>query len=279
MDAGGRETMLAISGVGAAYGTTRILHDVSFDVARGEFVALLGPNGCGKTTLLRVLGRLLPLAEGSVQVVGRDLATIGPGELARILASVAQVQRTTFPFAVIDVLLTGRMPYVGAFASPRERDVSYCREVLDWFGIRHLEHVPVTRLSGGERQLVMIARALAQAPRILLLDEPTTYLDLRNQLRVLQTIERLARTQDLTVLMTIHDPNQAYAHADRAVLLRKLGALEGDVASGGHDGRSNTVAIGDPAAVLTPEHVLAAYGVEVGILFDGDRRLLVPRGA
>ena len=162
-----------------------------------------------------------------MRVAGRDIGAMSQVELSRIVASVAQVQRTTFPFSVLDILLTGRMPYVSIFASPRESDVRICRDVLDRFGIRHLEQQPITRLSGGERQLVMIARALAQEPRVLLLDEPTTYLDLRNQVRVLETIGHLARSQDVTVLMTIHEPNQAFAYADAVVLLRKLAVLEG----------------------------------------------------
>ncbi len=209
------DVILDVERITAGYGEAPVLLDVSFSVRRGEVVALLGPNGCGKTTLLRIIGKLLPAVAGSVRVTGREVGAMSQAELSRVLATVAQGQRTTFPFSVMDILLTGRLPYVSVFASPRESDVRVCRDVLDRFGIRHLEQKPITRLSGGERQLVMIARALAQEPRVLLLDEPTTYLDLRNQEQVLETIGRLARSQDLTVLMTIHDPNQALAYADR----------------------------------------------------------------
>jgi iron complex transport system ATP-binding protein len=150
--------------------------------------------------------------------------------------------------------------------------------VLDWFGIRHLEHQPISTLSGGERQLVMIARALAQEPRVLLLDEPTTFLDLRNQVKVLDTIHERARAQDLTVLMTIHDPNQAFAYADRAVLLRKLAAHEGEDPTGAERSQhaTNTIATGEPTAVLTPPNVLEAYGVAVDVIEHAHHRLLVP---
>ncbi len=277
---GGREVILDVDGVTAGYGPATVLRDVSFAIRRGEIVALLGPNGCGKTTLLRIIGKLHTAMAGRVRVAGRDVGQMNQADLSRIVASVAQVQRTSFPFSVLDILLTGRMPFVSTFASPRAADVARCREVLDWFGIRHLEHKAITRLSGGERQLVMIARALAQEPRVVLLDEPTTFLDLHNRLRVLETIERLARAQDLTVLMTIHDPNEALGHADRAVLLRKLAALEGvdpGTAAGRH-ATTSTIAVGDPADVLTPQHVLEAYGVGVDVIEHARHRLIVPAG-
>jgi iron complex transport system ATP-binding protein len=239
---------------------------------------MLGPNGCGKTTLLRIIGKLLPATGGAVRVAGRDIGAMSQAELSRLVASVAQGQRTTFPFSVLDILLTGRMPYVSTFASPRESDVRICRDVLDRFGIRHLEQQPITRLSGGERQLVMIARALAQEPRVLLLDEPTTYLDLRNQVRVLETIGHLARSQDVTVLMTIHEPNQAFAYADAVVLLRKLAVLDGvdPTTAGRRDHASSVIASGAPQAVLTPANVHEAYGVGVDVIEHGRRRLVVP---
>jgi iron complex transport system ATP-binding protein len=273
-----RPAILEIEHVSAGYGEAPVLRDVSFTVGQGEVTALLGPNGCGKTTLLRIIGKLLPASAGAIRLTGRDVSSMSQLDLSRVLASVAQVQRTSFPFSVMDILLTGRMPYVSVFASPHESDVRVCREVLDRFGIRHLEQKPITRLSGGERQLVMIARAVAQEPRVLLLDEPTTYLDLRNQVRVLESIRRLARHQDVTVLMTIHDPNQAFAYADHVVLLRKLAVLEGvdpaSVAGRPHD--SSVIAAGDAESVLTAEHVREAYGVEVDLIEHAQRRLLVP---
>ena len=273
-----REVILDVEHVSAGYGGSPVLLDVSFAVHRGEVLALLGPNGCGKTTLLRILGKLMPASGGVVRVAGRAIGTMSQPELSRLVASVAQGQRTTFPFSVLDILLTGRMPYVSAFASPRESDVLICRDVLDRFGIRHLEQQPITRLSGGERQLVMIARALAQEPRVLLLDEPTTYLDLRNQVRVLETIRHLARSQDVTVLMTIHEPNQAFAYADAVVLLRKLAVLDGvdpaSVVGRQHD--TSVIAAGDAESVLTAEHVREAYGVAVDLIEHAQHRLLVP---
>jgi iron complex transport system ATP-binding protein len=275
-----REVILDVEHVSAGYGGSPVLLDVSFGVHRGEVLAMLGPNGCGKTTLLRIIGKLLPATGGGVRVAGRDIGSMSQAQLSRLVASVAQGQRTTFPFSVLDILLTGRMPYVSTFASPRESDIRVCRDVMDRFGIRHLEQQPVTRLSGGERQLVMIARALAQEPRVLLLDEPTTYLDLRNQVRVLETIRHLARSQDVTVLMTIHEPNQAFAYADAAVLLRKLAVLEGvDPASVvGRQPDTSVIAAGDAESVLTAEHVREAYGVEVDLIEHAHRRLIVPIG-
>ena len=271
--------VLEIDGVSAGYGKVQVLRDISFGVHDGEIVALLGPNGCGKTTLLRVIGKLLEPTAGSVRVVGRDVLRMSQAEFSRIVASVAQVHRTTFPFTALDILLTGRMPYVSVFSSPDADDVRFCREVLEWFGIGHLEKQPISMLSGGERQLVMIARALAQEPRVLLLDEPTTHLDLRNQVRVLDTIGQQAKAQGLTVLMTIHDPNQAFAYADRAVLLRKLAAPEGvdsETMAQPRKATTNIIASGEPAAVLTPGNVEEAYGVAVDVIEHARHRLLVP---
>ena len=274
------EVILEVAGVSAGYGDVTVLRDVSFGVQRGSIVAMLGPNGCGKTTLLRIIGKLHVASAGAVSVAGRDVRTTSQHELSRVMASVAQAQRTSFPFSVLDVLLTGRMPYVSILSAPAEADRELCREVLDWFGIRHLEQKSITRLSGGERQLVMIARALAQQPRVLLLDEPTTYLDLRNRVRVLETISRLAHDQDLTVLMTIHDPNEALTYADRAVLLRKLAALEGmDPDAHGAtlpDPVTSMIASGSPGDVLTTATVSEAYGVEVEVIEHADRRLIIP---
>jgi iron complex transport system ATP-binding protein len=274
------EVVLEVARVSAGYGDLSVLRDVSFSVERGSILALLGPNGCGKTTLLRIIGKLHEASDGSVSIMGRDIATMNQHDLSRVMASVAQAQRTSFPFSVLDVLLTGRMPYVSMLSSPQESDRALCREVLDWFGIRHLERKSITKLSGGERQLVMIARALAQEPRVLLLDEPTTYLDLRNQVRVLETIGRLAHGQDLTVLMTIHDPNEALAYADSAVLLRKLAALEGldPDAAGAERSQPATsmIATGTPGSVLTPANVSEAYGVAVDVIEHAHRRLIVP---
>ena len=271
--------VLEIDGVSAGYDKVQVLRDVSFGVHDGEIVALLGPNGCGKTTLLRVIGKLLEPTAGTARLEGRDVLRMDQAEFSRTVASVAQGHRTTFPFTALDILLTGRMPYVSVFSSPDADDVRFCRKVLEWFGIGHLEKKPITTLSGGERQLVMIARALAQEPRVLLLDEPTTYLDLRNQVRVLDTIREQARAQHLTVLMTIHDPNQAFAYADRAVLMRKLAAHDGvDPATTGQppQATTNTIASGDPAEVLTPRNVQEAYGVAVDVIEHARHRLLVP---
>ncbi len=274
------EVILEVAGVSAGYGDVTVLRDVSFGVQRGSIVALLGPNGCGKTTLLRIIGKLHEASAGTVSVAGRDVRMTNQHELSRVMASVAQAQRTSFPFSVLDVLLTGRMPYVSILSAPAEADRELCREVLDWFGIRHLEQKSITRLSGGERQLVMIARALAQQPKVLLLDEPTTYLDLRNRVRVLETIGRLAHDQDLTVLMTIHDPNEALTYADGAVLLRKLAALEGldpDArAAATTDPVTSMIASGSPGDVLTTATVSEAYGVEVDVIEHAHRRLIIP---
>ncbi|MBK7722140.1 MAG: ABC transporter ATP-binding protein [Austwickia sp.] len=239
-------------GVSVGYDGRAVVADLTMTAPAGRCTALLGANGCGKSTLLRSIAGLHPLMAGSWQVgaVHRDPRTASR-PLAGAVALVGQSHDTSFPFSALDVVLTGRVRFVGAFRGPAAADADAAARALDRLGILALATRDYTTLSGGERQLVLLARALAQEAAILLLDEPTTYLDLRNQHHVLATLRELCDQDGLTIVATLHDPNQALAYADHAVLLRRRSALE----------EPSLVAAGRPADMLTADTVAEAYQV------------------
>jgi iron complex transport system ATP-binding protein len=234
---------------------------VSLAVAPGEVVCLLGPNGGGKTTLFKTLLGLVPSLGGRVLLDGTDLAGLPRAEVARRVAYVPQAAAGYFPFSVGEVVLMGRAAYLGAFSGPTRDDRERARAALDQVGIAHLAEAEFTRISGGERQLALLARALAQAAPVIVLDEPTANLDFGNQARVVAEVRRLAKN-GVGVLWATHAPDHALECADRAAL----------VAPGG------LRAYGPTAAVVTPAALSALYGVAVEIaqLPGGERWVCVP---
>ena len=220
-------------------------------LAEGEVLALLGPNGGGKTTLLKTLLGLLPPRAGEVRFGGRSLASRSIRERARLLAYVPQSHVATFAFPVETVVLMGRTAHGGLFSRPSAKDRDVAVWALERFGIAHLAERPYTMISGGERQLVLLARALAQEPRFIVLDEPTASLDFGNQGKVMREIRALA-TSGHGVLFTTHDPNQALRLANRAFLLRA----------------GTRVTDGPVSTVLTQQNLEALYGAPVQVLSD-----------
>jgi iron complex transport system ATP-binding protein len=220
-------------------------------LAEGEVLALLGPNGGGKTTLLKTLLGLLPPRAGEVRFSGRSLAATSIRERARLLAYVPQSHVATFAFPVETVVLMGRTAHSGLFNRPTVRDRAVAAAALTRFGIAHLADRPYTMISGGERQLVLLARALAQEPRFIVLDEPTASLDLGNQGKVMREMRALAASGH-GVLFTTHDPNHALRAASRAFLMR--------------DGRC--LIEGGVRDVVTQSQLEELYGAEVEALTD-----------
>jgi iron complex transport system ATP-binding protein len=220
-------------------------------LATGEVLALLGPNGGGKTTLLRTLLGLLQAKAGEVILGDKRLADTTFRERARLIAYVPQVHVGAFAYSVETMVLMGRTAHGGLFSRPGARDFQTVRAALERFGIAHLGNRPYTMISGGERQLVLLARALAQEPQFVILDEPTASLDFGNQGKVMSEIKALAASGH-GVLFTTHDPNHALRAADRAYLLRA----------------GTSIAEGPVAAVLEPQRLTALYGAPVKRMTD-----------
>lgn len=221
---------------------------ISLHVSSGEVLCLLGPNGSGKTTLFKTLLGLLRPQGGEVRIGGRSLDELSRTELARSVAYVPQAHTAQFPYTVLDMVVMGRTAHLGLFATPGTDDRSKALEALTRLGIRELAEAEYTRISGGQRQLALIARALAQAAPAIVMDEPTASLDFGNQVLVLKEIARLA-SEGLGIVLSTHDPDHAFAIADRVALL-----------SGG-----KLVASGAPEVVLNQDRLRKVYGVSVDI--------------
>lgn len=251
---------LVLESVGVSLGDRRILDGVTCEVEPGEVVGLLGRNGVGKTTLLRVAsGTLLPDA-GSVRLDDRPLVSFSRRELARRIAVVPQDLHVPFPFLAGEIVLMGRSPHQNLFGFESAEDVRRARDAMERMGIAELENRSVLDLSGGERQLVMFARALAQAPELLLLDEPTAFLDLSHRIDVLQVVRELAAGGG-SALVVSHDLALAARVCDRLVVLAD----------------SQVVAQGPPTEVLQPDLLREAFGIEAEILQGPDGLpLIVP---
>jgi len=226
----------------------RCLSDVSLSVNESELCCLLGPNGAGKTTLIRCLLGLLEPETGSIRVAGQDVADLSARQLARLVAYVPQFTSTVFPFTALEMVLMGRTPHVGMVSAPSRTDRAMARATLERLGVGHLATRPFSQLSGGERQLVMLGRSLAQEAQVLVLDEPTAALDFGNEVRILQVVTDLVAAGP-TVLMTTHQPNHALTWADQAVLMR--------------DG--SVVLSGPPGDVVTAEHLSNLYDIPVRV--------------
>jgi iron complex transport system ATP-binding protein len=201
------------------YGRKVVGRGVNVAVQRGEVLALLGPNGGGKTTLLKTLLGLIPPLSGTVTLAGAPMQQMSVRDRSRAMAYVPQVHTGTFAFSVEDMVLMGRSAHASIFSQPSAHDRRVAAEALARLGISHLGDRPYTMISGGERQLVLIARALAQQPQMVVLDEPTASLDFGNQGKTLREIRRLAAA-GLAVVFATHDPNHSLRYADRAMLIR-----------------------------------------------------------
>lgn len=233
------------------YGGHVVGHGLDVALETGEVLALLGPNGGGKTTLLKTLLGLLPPQAGQVRLADRPLAAYSDRERARLLAFVPQSHHAIFAFTVETVVLMGRTAHGNLFSRPNSADRSAVASALDRFGIAHLRERPYTELSGGERQLVLLARALAQEPQFIVLDEPTASLDFGNQGRVMHEIQAL-KAAGHGILFTTHDPNHAMRAADRVYLLRQ----------------GTRIADGATGTILDRRQLEALYGTPVELIAD-----------
>jgi len=243
-----------------SYGDRLILDKVSFTLERGEFLSVLGPNGVGKSTLFRcILGRLEDYT-GEIRSDGADIRSLSRREAARRIAYIPQIHQPTFEYSVIDTVLMGTTRQLSSpFAQPRREQIAAAQAALERLDVAHLADRSFTHLSGGEQQLVLVARALAQQSDVLIMDEPTSALDYGNQLRILELVRKLAE-EGYAVLLSTHNPQHALSYATRILAL-----------SGGR-----VAALGEPSHALTPGLVKTLYGVDVAFENTAQGRVIAP---
>ena len=255
---------IEVKNITGGYGKKIVCRDISFKLASGEVICVAGPNGSGKSTLFRLMLRFNPLLGGEILFDGRPLSAMNQKELAAFLAYIPQNHNPVFAYSVLEVVLMGRANHFSAFSVPKAVDEQVAISCLQRLGIERLARQNYTELSGGQRQLVLIARAMAQEAQVLIMDEPASSLDYANSQIVLEAVMDL-RDQGYAVLMSTHSMDTPFACADKVLLLK-----EGHVRAFGH-----------PLATLTPEHLEEVYGlpmdgVEVHDRFNRSRHLCMP---
>lgn len=212
--------ILQVNNVFYSYGQHQVLRGVSFNVNKGTVCGLLGPNGSGKTTLLKCINGLICPQTGEVTAEGRHVGAMTREQTAACMALVPQQTTIVFGFTVIDIVVMGRAVAIGRTGLPGKTDYKQAQETLDEVGIGHLSKRRFNELSGGEKQLVMLSRAIFQNPRIILLDEPTAHLDFKNQFMIMEKVKQLTRQKTITTIITIHDPNLAGRYCDQIIMLK-----------------------------------------------------------
>jgi len=238
-----------------------ILDGIGFNALPEEVTTIFGPNASGKTSLIKCINGTWNFDEGTITLDGQRIFRLKRRGMAKLLATVPQEHHPPFPYTTLEVVLMGRLPHVGLFSWPSQRDKGVAVKALEAVGIGHLAERPYTQISGGERQLTLIARSLAQEPKILLLDEPTAHLDFKNQISVLRVVRDLAKKEGLTVLLTLHDPNLSLIFSDKVALLNK----------------GKMVAFGKPSSVITRENLKNVYDLDVDFLSQDGLRFIYPK--
>lgn len=232
-----------VNNLSLSFRHTPILENISLEVHPGEFFMIIGPNGAGKTTLLKAIANLIPADKGIIEILGKPLSSYSKRQLAQATSMVPQQVITDFPFTVAETVLMGRSPHIGLLAIEGKEDLDIARQAMEFTDVAHLANRKLDQVSGGERQRVIIARAICQQTKIILLDEPTAALDPSHQLKIMDLMERLRKEQQVTVIMVSHDLNLAGMYGQQLLLL-KNGKIE---------------KIGSPQVVLTQEQLTSSY--------------------
>ncbi|MBN1323258.1 MAG: ABC transporter ATP-binding protein [Methanotrichaceae archaeon] len=249
---------LQAMGVVFGYNSSRILDDVSLEIPPGKLVSVVGPNGSGKSTLIKCLDRVLSPQGGKVLIDRQDISKMTRKEVAKNLAYVPQSSLRVFPTTVYDTVLMGRRPHIGWLASTDDDEKVW--NVLQLLGIEHLAMEAFTELSGGQQQKVLIARALVQESKVMLLDEPTSNLDIWHQLDVMGIVRNLVQSRGITAMLAVHDLNLASRFSDRIIMMK----------------RGKIVSAGPPSVVLTPENIAQVYNVEAEVRNNCDTPYIMP---
>ena len=255
--------MIEVKGLTFAYQEEPVLEDISFRVEKGQFVTLLGANGAGKSTLFKCLLGLLPKYRGEILIDGKDAHELSRKELARLIGYVPQAEAQIYNYTVMDTVMMGMAHRIGTFASPSKEQLDEGEEILGLLGIRELKNRGINEISGGERQLALLARALAQKAKILIMDEPTANLDYGNQHQVMRLIQRLTE-EGYTILLSTHTPEHAVTYASHILAIKDHRIL----------------AAGENEKVLTGDLIAELYGIRVSLIDDpaglGCGRVCVP---
>jgi len=244
---------LEVKNATCGYGTSIVVKDISMSVSSGEVLCLLGSNGVGKTTFFKTILGFLKLKGGEILLDGENINNWSRKQLAKTIGYVPQAHTPPFPFKVFDVILMGRTAHLSMFSSPTKEDMNIAEAAMNTLKISYLKDKIYTEISGGERQMVLIARALAQQPKILIMDEPTSNLDFGNQIRVLEQINKLSE-RGLAVVMTSHFPNHAFLCSTKVAFMQK----------------NNVFTVGNVDEVVTEDMLKEAYGINVKIITATD---------
>lgn len=252
--------LFEVKNISFSYNDEQIFSDISFSIGRGEVLCILGPNGTGKTTLIKCLNGLHDIDSGDILINGKNIKKLSFREISKHIGYIPQSHVPSFPFKVFDVVLMGRAPYLNLTDSPKEEDVKIAQEALKTLGIEYLKDKEYTNLSGGERQLVFLARVLCQKPDMLILDEPTSHLDFGNQIKLLEIIDNLAKS-GLSIIMSSHFPDHAFLSSTKVAIMKDKRFID----------------FGTPDDVVTEENLRKAYSIDVKLIeWDDKRKVCVP---
>lgn len=252
--------LFEIKNISFSYDGEEIFSNISFSIDKGDVLCILGPNGTGKTTLIKCLNGLHEINSGEILINGENIKKLSFKEISKHIGYIPQSHVPSFPFKVLDVVVMGRAPYLNLTDSPKKEDIEIALNSLKTLGINHLKDKEYTNLSGGERQLVFLARILCQQPDILILDEPTSHLDFGNQIKLLEIIDNLAKS-GLSIIMSSHFPDHAFLSSNKVAIMKDKKFID----------------FGSPEEVVTEDNLKKAYSIDVKLIeLDNNRKVCVP---
>ena len=254
------DKLLDVKNISFSYEDETIFEDISFSIEKGDVLCILGPNGTGKTTLIKCLNGIHKIDSGEILINGKNIQKLSFSEISRHIGYIPQSHIPSFPFKVLDVVTMGRAPYINLTGTPKEEDVEIALNSLKILGIEDLKDKDYTNLSGGERQMVFLARVLTQQPDILILDEPTSHLDFGNQIKLLEIIDNLAKS-GLSIIMSSHFPDHAFLSSTKVAIMKDKKFID----------------FGAPLDVVTEENLRKIYSIDVKLIeLENSRKVCVP---